>query len=177
MSRPFSLFLLGSLCVIASARAVASDPVVTGLIHGPEICPKPLPFCGDKSWFGGKFVGQVGQLPNATGSYLVGVGYVELKDTNPGDITIITEGDWLIAIKQGKRQISGTILPFPASWLTYNGDAEKTFAASVTLALSPPGTGLVCVQGILDHNGWPEVTAMLYQPDPQLNTCPQAPTQ
>jgi hypothetical protein len=162
MSRPVSLFLLGLLCVIASARAVAqSEPTITGTVNGVEVCPKPIPWCGGKSWFAGKFVGQVDQIQNATGSVLVGVGYVSLEDTNPGDPTMITGGDWLIVIKQGKREISGTILPFPESWLTYNGD--KTFTASVKLQVSPPGNGVVWVKGILDHNGWPEITATLCQ--------------
>lgn len=171
MSRPVSLFLLGLLCVIASARAVASDPVVTGTVNAVEVCPQPIPWCGGKSWFAGKFVGQVNQIQNATGSFLVGVGYVDLSDETQGDITQITGGDWLIVVTQGKRkiqEIAGTILPFPDSKLIYNGD--NTFTGLVKLQVS--GNGFICVQGLLDHNGWPEITATLYQPPNLDNICP-----
>jgi hypothetical protein len=159
MSRPVSLFLLGLLCVIASARAVASEPVITGTINGWEVCPQEFSFCGGKAWFAGKFVGQVGNKQHASGSFLVGVSHESLNETD-GGITNVTGGEWFIVIKQGKQEISGTIQP--GGTLAYDLETNS-FAVLLTLQVTS-GTGLVYFKGTLFHDPFPpEIIGMLCQ--------------
>jgi hypothetical protein len=162
MCRPVSLSLLGLLCVIASATAVAqSQPVIIGTINAHEVCPQSVGFCGGKAWFAGKFVGQVGETVFATGSVLVGVSHDALNQTD-GGVTQITGGEWVIVIKQSLKEISGTIQP--GGTLTYHA-ASNAFDLAVMLVISPgDGSGTVNFRGTLDHNPFPpETVGMLFQ--------------
>jgi hypothetical protein len=161
MSRPVSLFLSGLLWVMASTSALAaSQPPIAGTIQGHEVCPQFIAFCGGKAWFAGKFIGQVGNVGIVTGSFLVGVSHDSLKQKE-GEVTQITEGEWVIVISQNRQEISGTVQP--GGTLTYAG--SNAFAVALTLVISPnDGSGTVGFQGMLDHNPFPpEIIGMLFQ--------------
>jgi hypothetical protein len=162
MNRLVRLFLLGLLCSVASATAVAaSQPAITGTIHGHEVCPQAISFCGGKAWFAGKFVGHLANNVPVTGSFLVGVSHESLNQTD-GGTTQATGGEWVIVIKQVPQELSGTIQP--GGTLTYHA-ASNAFFVALTLVISPnDGSGTFNFQGVLDHNPFPpEITGMLLQ--------------
>jgi hypothetical protein len=164
MSRPVNLvFLSVLLWVMASASALAaSQPPITGIIQGHEVCPQFIQFCGGKAWFAGKFIGQVGNVGHVTGSFLVGVSHDSLNTNATPTPTQITGGEWVIVIKQNTHEISGTVQP--GGTLTYRA-GSNAFDVALTLVLSPSdGSGTVTFQGMLDHNPFPpEIIGMLFQ--------------
>ena len=160
MCRPVSLFLSGLLCLIASATAVAqSQPVIAGAIHGHEVCPQAIEFCGGRAWFAGKFVGQLLDQGPSTGSFLVGVSHEALNQTD-GGVTQITGGEWVIVLKQDRQLISGMVQP--GGTLTYRA-ASNAFDVALTLLITHGnGSGTGTFRGVLDHNPFPpEIIGMM----------------
>ena len=158
MSRLVGPFVLGLLCVIASASAVAqSQPPMTGIIDGHEVCPQFIQFCGGRAWFAGKFVGQVVNKAPSSGSFLVGVSHESLNQTE-GGITQITGGEWVIVTGQERQLISGVVQP--GGTLSYH-PASNAFDVALTLLLSD-GSGTVNFRGMLAHNPFPpQIIGML----------------
>jgi hypothetical protein len=161
MSRPVRVFLSGLLCVIASATALAqSQPVLVGAIHGHEICPQAIEFCGGRAWFAGKFVGQLLD-GHSTGSFLVGVSHDALNQTD-GGVTQITGGEWVIVLKQDRQLISGIVQL--GGTLTYRAASNAFDVALMLLITHGDGSGTVNFQGVLDHNPFPpEIIGMMSQ--------------
>ena len=162
MSRPVSVFLSGLLCVIASATALAqTPPVLVGAIHGHEVCPQAIEFCGGRAWFAGKFVGQLLDQGPTTGSFLVGVSHDALNQTD-GGLTQITGGEWAIVLKQDRQLILGIVQP--GGTLTYRAASNAFDVALMLLITHGDGSGTVNFQGVLDHNPFPpEIIGMMSQ--------------
>ena len=164
MSRPLTLFLSGLLCVIASATAVAqSQPAITGMIQGHEVCPQFIEFCGERAWFAGKFVGQVGGSAPVSGSFLVGVSHGSPLNQSEGGTTPLTGGEWVIVIGEQKQLISGTVQP--GGTLTYHVPPANAFDITLTLVIAHgPVGGTVNFRGLLAHNPFPPEVIGMFVP-------------
>ena len=163
MNRTVTSFLSGLLCCVASATALAqTPPALVGAIHGHEVCPQSIEFCGGRAWFAGKFVGQLPDRGHSTGSFLVGVTHEALNQTE-GGVTQITGGEWVIVLKQDRQLISGMVQP--GGTLTYRA-ASNVFDIGLTLAITHGNGsgGTVNFRGALDHNPFPpEIIGMMAQ--------------
>jgi hypothetical protein len=145
MTRRISLCLWGLLWLIASATAIAqTTPAINGRINGIEFCWQDV--CG-YAWFGGTFIGKVGDLGNTSGAWVVRVTHESLNETNRG-VTSVTGGDWMLNVGGGVS-ISGTI--DPGGTLTYRA-GNNTFDVDLTLTITQGGSGKVEFDGTLNHN-------------------------
>jgi hypothetical protein len=155
MNRRVGLFLLGVLCCVASLTAVAqSAPVVVGTVNGTEWCLQEWPWCGDRAWFAGKFVGQVGNFKHTSGAFTAGVHHDSLNTSQEGAPTNITEGVWYLVIKQGNNTVAGTVA---GGTLTYHTNNTFDIVLTMNVTQSSIGTasGTAYFKGTLDHNDLP----------------------
>jgi hypothetical protein len=143
--RRASLFLVGLLCWIASASAVAQTTEINGHINGFEVCAQSLPeeLCFGYASFVGTFVGKINGN-DTTAAFVVRVKHEPLVYENQG-VTHVTEGDWAIILNQSTA-IVGTVAP--GGTLTFRNN--NTFAVDLTLPIT--GNGTAYFDGTLNHN-------------------------
>jgi hypothetical protein len=146
MSRRVSLFLMGLLCWIASATAVAQTEI-NGHVHGIEVCAQSLPeeICFGYASFVGTFVGKINGN-DTTAAVAVRVQHNPLDETNQG-VTLVNLGDWIL-ILDGNTYILGTVA---GGTLTFRNN--NTFAVDLTLPIKDNGTAYF--DGTLDHRVLP----------------------
>jgi hypothetical protein len=146
MSRRVSLFLIGFLCCIASATAVAQIQI-NGHVHGIEVCAQSLPeeICFGYASFVGTFVGKINGS-DTTATAAIRVRHDPLNETNQG-VTLVNEGDWIL-ILGGSSYIRGTVA---GGTLTFRNN--NTFAGDLTLPIT--GNGTAYFDGTLDHRVLP----------------------
>jgi hypothetical protein len=164
MSRPVSLFLLGLLFVISSAMPVAaSNPQITGIIEGIELCAQSstFPWCSGKAVFAGTFKGDVGNKP-AVGLWVVALNHaVPLNQGDLQETAILPGGEWQIVTREGKKEISGTV---QGGTLTYH-ELGNFFDVMVMLEVNKGGNGPIVVVARLFHDPFPpEIIGTLNQP-------------
>ncbi|HEU4498888.1 MAG TPA: hypothetical protein VFR60_06090 [Sphingomicrobium sp.] len=145
MNRHVSLFLMGVLCCISSASAVAQTTAINGHINGIEVCAQSLEICRGYASFVGTFVGKINGN-DTTAAFAVRVKHESLNETNQG-VTMVMDGDWMIVL-DANTAITGTVA---GGTLTFR--PNNTFAVDLTLPITQGGTATF--DGTLNHNVFP----------------------
>jgi hypothetical protein len=141
--------LMGLVCFIASATAIAQTPDINGRIYGIEFCAQSASICDSKAQFVGTFIGKVGELRDTSAAWYVAVTHESpLNETNNGT-TKVTGGYFSLVLK-GDVSISGTI--DPGGTLTYHA-GNNTFDVDLTLTITQGGKAKVDVT--LNHGVFP----------------------
>jgi hypothetical protein len=147
MSRRVSLFLMGLLCWIASATAVAQTTAINGHVSGWEVCAQSLPeeICGGYASFAGAFVGKINGN-DTTAAVAIRVKHDDLKYGNQ-EVTLVNLGDWILVL-DANTAIVGTVA---GGTLTFR--KNNTFAVELTLPIT--GNDIAYFDGTLNHNVFP----------------------
>ena len=153
MSRRVSLFLLGLLCWIASATAIAqTTPDINGRINGIEYCFQSLgDVCDYKAKFTGTFIGKVDRFRDVAAIWDIELKHDDLNYEDGSQTRILPDdGVWKLILSNGVV-ISGFI--DPGGTLTYHA-GSNSFDVKMTLTATQGG-GKVNVEAVLNHNVFP----------------------
>ena len=132
---------------VAPVRA-ASTPVINVKTFGLELCPQSI--CG-AAIFAGFLVGQVGQNPNAVGTFIVAANFD--GDLPDGENPTIGLTGGVFELRVGLRRFRGVIVEGEGSTLTFIGGDK--FLVRAELQFTSGATGTAQYEGILDHTVFP----------------------
>jgi hypothetical protein len=142
MKKGIRVFVFGLAFVLcASVAQAASVPSIDGQVAGLELCPQFI--CG-AAIFAGEFQGKIGANLDASAGMIAALTHGDLP-TEIGDSTPIYKGVW--ELKTPFRRISGAVL---GGRIVYIG--ENRFHVTATFVLINGGSGILTLDGILDHN-------------------------
>jgi hypothetical protein len=136
--------------------AASPQPTGTGTIDGVEICPQSFSICSNGALFAGSFTGTVSGK-HTRGSFLVQASHASPLQTQPGAVTAVNGGSWIIRTRKG--DLAGTI-----TGGTLTATEDNTFLVALTMQITEGGSGTRTFTGVLDHNELPPtITGIISQ--------------